>query len=270
MSSRLKGDVKRFDLATYESHREKPLEDYECIGTVIVDSAHGARSGSSSSYNDLRRIKTINQKSKDIVLGYIREHDDTEKTATPELVKYLSLIYWYETDEWNIEEMHYMELIGNTIKYFGKDVGYEHYGFAYLKNEVSSGIHKWKFKCHHIARRYIGDHIGIRLKSWNRWDYDDLPFDGTESYGCYFSLVYGGSVSLSRSAGWRHLQGDYHIERGGTLEMTVNFQDLTLSYKVNSVPIDYLKKSIKPGTYVAGIETSSGHHYELVSYHHIY
>ena len=275
MFSSLRRHVECFDVSYYESQREKALEDYECIGTVIVDSSHGARSGPSSSCSNLSRIKSINQKSKDIVFGYIREHDDTEKTATPELVKYLSLLYWYETDEWNIEEMHYMELLGNTIKCFAPNVYHNVLnGFAYLKNEISSGIHQWTFKCHNIGR---ANHIGIKLKSWNRWDFggDRIPFDGPESYSVFFldAREQSGKMELpvmQLSTGYYGIC--YAIERGATLEMTVNFHDLTLSYKVNSVrgPIDCFKKSIKSGTYVAGIETCSGEHYELLSYHHIY
>ena len=238
----------------------------ECIAVVYTGKpqTNGARI-------DKNKMKKINQSATDLVNGFIREHDEREKLCTPLLINYLTVQYWLETDNWDIDQLGYVFLEYNRVKCYGGILPQQPFGFAYLSNVVSSGVHIWIFRCNEWG---FLDRIVLRRKDCDRWgkfsDDRPIPIDGPEAYSFNFR---GGELSgkCAPNPYYPECQGIWcGIESNAFIEMIANFYTMTLSYKIDSIPVPCLTKKFQAGEYVAGVELSSGDWVELEHYHHVY
>ena len=185
----------------------------------------------------------------------------------PAMIKYLCLVYLNQNkDEFDPNNTNdKIKIDGMTVTAIGCGVSLA----TRLKNIVNTGCHIWRFKCGSKSECGIGDIIGIIS--------NDISFAPNHYFGS-FTGSYGFAVAgnLQGALDQAVTNGNYarRCEMGDILEMTVDFNELTLSYKIND--IDYGKAfDIKCGEYRAEIsmfafswEPKSC--YTLTSYQHIY
>lgn len=263
---------------TYQ-YRTPPNGPKHC--TAIIHSGKGiSRSnGARNEYAtfDRNKVKSIDQRHKHLISGFIREHDEKVKRSTPVLIHYMALMYWYETDEFNVNELCYMKLVENRIKWLPLCYNSQrrpragHYraflSFAFLSNAVSEGEHIWKFR---IVEPPSLCRFMIRRKDWDCWDDGDKEphhvwMNGPDVY----------SINGFRDGTDPHLsyEADNHGDRvqsfplrcGDVVEMIVNLYQLTLTYKCNGLWLNWWT-DIQADEYVAGVELGKGE-VELLSYH---
>lgn len=209
------------------------------------------------------RIKSIHRNNKLLVFGFIREHDKVTNQNTPQLANYLCLLFMVETDDqWSTDSKckhHSIKINGKTAKRM-TEYGYKS---AYLSNRVSSGIHIWTFKYVNIG---YYDKIGIHSTT----DKLTVGFDLDSGHDAYAFAFGGGSLKereILRYGSGGGIAG-YYNRNGDIIEMTLNFNQLSLSYRVNEVYC--FRKSIKKGTYVAGMTFSDKDvEVELMSYQRV-
>ena len=206
-------------------------------------------------------LEQIPQRNKDLAFGYVKENEKSNKWTIPSMIKYLCLIYLNqnrdEFDPKNTNEK--IKIDGLTITALGTNTI-----ATYLRNVVSEGCHIWRFKCGSKSDWTIGDKIGIIS------NHAPIALDhyfqqfGVQSYGfAVAGKLIGGSAYGRR------------CEIDDVIEMSVNFNDLTLSYKINDC--DYGKAfDIEAGEYRATISlfapiwSHPNSCYTLISYQHIH
>ena len=211
------------------------------------------------------KLQQIPQRNKDLAFGFVKESEKTNKSSVPEMIKYLCLIYLNQNkDKFDHNSSHKDILIeGSSIK----KNGITGESSCLLTNIVTTGIHIWTFKVNEFCK---ADMIGIRKNDLNsekqnldRWVCDDNERIRLGGYGCF---------------GWGEIRGKKHYFKsygeswnvGDIIEMRVDLNDLSLSYRVNNN--DNGKAfDIEPGKYRAGVTLyGSCSSYCLISYQHIY
>ena len=215
------------------------------------------------------KLNQIPQRNKDLAFGYVREEEKQYKLSIHKMIKYLCLIYLNPNkDKFNKNNTFTDIVINiNEIKFKYPDCSF---GTSYLENIVKSGIHIWKYKC--LTKKFNGDEmIGIRDNNFK-----PLPLNRT--------FIFGGCINKPVGYGF-HLRsgkltnpktrkgyGPYYGKKcvnGDIIEMTLDFNDLTLSYKINNK--NYGKAfDIKPGEYIASLSIYKGACYSLIAYQKIY
>ena len=145
----------------------------------------------------------------------------------PEIVLNICLMFYHlDMDEWDTNAIaRGIECDGNTIT---KSIADYSERSAYLTNLVSAGIHIWKFRINNIAERSLTT-IGL-------WDTSSGQLAPNRDFvaddrGYGYVLTQGwkviGPFALTRYGG--------KCRKGDEIEMIVNFNALSLSYKVNDV-----------------------------------
>ena len=217
------------------------------------------------------KLQQIPQRNKDLAFQYVKDCEKKNKNIVPDMIKYLCLIYFNQNkDTFDAKNTHQnIKIKGNSVEKRNGAIMEEDVN-SYLENIVSKGIHIWTFKCDKV---YTLDMIGIRNVDDEepRLDgyFDASSEDGTKVIGHGF--VMDGSCTDQDNAtkvGWKYGQT---CRNNDTVAMTLNFNDLSLSFKINDN--DYGKAfDIKQGSYRAVIGFccySDDHHYTLTSYQHI-
>ena len=217
------------------------------------------------------QLQQIPQRNKDLAFGYIRECEEKNKRklSIPEMIKYLCLVYGNPNkDEFDINNTHTDIIIeGHSIKKCRLGVVAR---TSMLTNIVIKGIHIWTFKCVSTEARF--DMIGIRRidsnlenKQLNKW-----LDDGGECVSVGYGIHSNGQLSNPLnpcSFGTRHGLG---WAEGDIIEMRLDFDNLSLSYKVNENDSGWAF-DIEPGKYTAGVTLYRDDScYCLISYQHIY
>ena len=208
-------------------------------------------------------LEQIPQRNKDLAFGYVKECEKKNKQVIPSMIKYLCLVYSNRNkDKFDVENSHQtFKSKGNSIEHNSEERTCEYHN-CYLENVVSKGIHIWKFKC---DSQSMLDLIGIRnvaessrLTGIFFVGRDDMTVVG------YGDVVGGCTISNASPFGQKCNDGDL-------IEMRLDFNNLTLNFKVNDN--GYGKAfNINPGQYRAaiGVIANVKHHkYTLLSYQNI-
>ena len=214
-------------------------------------------------------LEQIPDRNKDLTFGYVKGCEKANKSVIPEMIKYLCLIYLNQNkDEFDKNHCHEsLNIDGNTIQ--NTDDGGAR--SCMLTNIAIKGVHIWIFQCNKGAFGADCDVIGIIRQQENsdeEWDlYLDTYFDENETnaYG------FGGQGSLTDPEDSNHW-GEYYgtkCQNGWIIEMKLDFNNLTLSYKLND---DDCGKAfdIESGEYKAAITVYEESKYTLLSYQMIY
>ena len=215
------------------------------------------------------KLQQIPQRNKDLAFGYVKENEKAHKSSIPDMIKYLCLIYLNQNkDLFDAQNTHkHIKIEGNTIT--PSKIGSLS---SYLRNIVSKGIHVWRIKCGYETNYSIGDMIGIiqNEKPLKLSTYF-VTTSKSPAYGFGVAGILNQPCTIftgARNYGCKCTVNDI-------VEMKVDFNELTLSFKINEN--DYGKAfDIKPGEYRAAITLYSyarsvgNSCYTLISYQHTY
>ena len=241
------------------------------------------------------KVDQIPQRNKDITFGYVKECEQKNDQRIPQTLKYLFLFYFnpakdaFDTKDSNSKIMINPNGDSIQIRNLPKiSTGLRKMKvISYLENVVSNGIHIWKFT--RKKNGFVGDMIGIRnidissLRLYGNFDEKSNPDKWSVSG---YSLYLGG-LRKGISTDGRHwtnsmsLFATDHYPWGfmpnDIIQMTVNFNTLSLHYKINDN--DYGKVyDIKAGHYRAAVglemycsilERQNNVELQLISYQHI-
>eukprot|EP01084_Bolivina_argentea_P054290 99606_1 len=150
-------------------------------------------------------------------------------------------------DTWSIRSLHKdLSIRNNTITYCGNHCNYRS---AFLSQLNSSGIHIWRFQINNISkntRHLIGilkvykntkflngvrvsDGLNLKLLPLTNTEFLTKPYSG---YGYYTGKGVRSNPNRPYEFG-----SDYGVKckNGDMITMIVNFDNLTLSYRVNGV-----------------------------------
>ena len=106
----------------------------------------------------------MDERSKCLIFGYNRRHSYGN---VPIAITYLCVLYYFDYGEWDKSRIHSnLELMTDNVMIKKKGENLDRcLCTAYLKREVETGIHKWKFKiikinwnrtCNYVNRITIG------------------------------------------------------------------------------------------------------------------
>ena len=187
----------------------------------------------------------IKQRDKDAVSGFMRR---ASNDYIPCEIIQICISFWGGTDRFdkaNISKWMEWDLVSNSLRRTWK---WSQRACAYLENIVSSGCHEWKFKIVECSNN--GDSI-IMIGIWRSKGKMSPPLD------TLFNLDeqgYGYMVDAGRRSMVYNQWDRYGVKcvSGDIVEMTLNFDDLSLSFKVNGR--DYGRSHhIKAGEYRAAV-----------------
>ena len=217
-------------------------------------------------------LSQIPERNKDLAFGYVHEKEKANKMSVPEMIKYLCLIYFNPTDAFDPEQCHEkIQINGNCIiKIPNSD---EIARNVYLKNDVSSGVHLWKFKCNgtYEESEMFPDMIGISNKaqySKHRGCYFDGDFDQP-----WISVGYGftskGKLTNEKYPRQWGRQYGTAWKQGDEIGMKLDFNAKNLQFKVNEIDYGVAFKIDAKKKWKAAISIRRGK-FELISYQQLY
>ena len=188
---------------------------------------------------DLRILKRCNQKTKDIVFGYIHSINNE---IPKEILNICLLFYSNGCDEWD------KDYISQDFKRCGDNILIKtkrSTANAFLKRIMNDGYHEWKFKIP-IYNQGSDTLIGIwRIKDNEQSSppLDLFWFSNGHAFGLHGRLFGDGNTRNHGLSACGH---------NTIIHMILDFNNLSLSYNVNG--ITYGKAfDIKPGKYRAAV-----------------
>ena len=196
--------------------------------------------------------------SKFLVFAYMNEHQrilfasdcaNNPYYNIPEIVINICLLYFHiAEDKWD------QDSIGDNININGNridknDVGYQ---TAYLHNIVSFGVHSWRFKINTIG--YYKTLLGILKKSRSSLQLNS-PFTSRMDAG-YAYILGSGSITDPHTIYSAHARYP-QCYSGDIIEMILDFNDLSLSYKINGIDQGKVFQNIQHTEYRAAITFSN-------------
>ena len=222
------------------------------------------------------KLNNIPQRNKDLVFGYVKECEKQNKPSIPSMIKYLCLVYLnVDKDKFDAKNTH--EMIEREDDGISRQEGYYGACSSFLENIMDKGVHIWTFQCDYLCD--TEDVIGIRKINADsntpfRLDghfYIDGEDDEEKVVGYGFILL--GSLTNPTDVneyGADYGEPCYDNWNGGILEMKLDFNNLTLSYKMGGV--DYGKAfDIEQTKYKAAVTLDTSKALlSLLSYQHIY
>eukprot|EP01084_Bolivina_argentea_P167053 289998_1 len=207
--------------------------------------------------------KAIGQEYQDTVFGYIRINKNIVQPI-PQPIKHLSLLYYYESDQWDPQSTHKtIKINGNTAQ----KVKGTFFSNSYLTNVIKDAEHIWKFKVNFNKQSMRCLQIGIWKTKFRNAETDDYPNDGWYGY----DVISGWISDPNSDEGWYAVSVNTGVtaENGDIVEMRVNFKSLSLSYKIGDDIIHAFK--IENTAYRATISLSQmNQKVTLLSYQKVY
>ena len=216
------------------------------------------------------KLDQIPQRNKDLAFGFVKRNEKANTCTIPAMIKYLCLVYLNQNKDAfvakNTDEN--IKIDGNKLtlmkltKYGVKS--------TYLRNVVNTGVHIWHFECGSDCIHGFGDMIGI-ISNNASLQLNNNYFHTVEKDATAYGFALTGTLAHGQT---RKQYGD-RCKKNDIVQMRVDFNDLTLSYKINEN--DYGKAFyIKQGQYTAAIsmfewgDKEPRFGYTLISYQHIY
>ena len=196
---------------------------------------------------NLEKVKEINPKRKSTVYGFVRKQ--YENDVPDGVILICLLFYGYYSDKWDKDNMPKCLQLDEdkAMLTHMNDTNTGEGVSAYLTEKVSSGVHAWKFKVIKCAYdQFTTMHVGL-------WDVNKN--DGKPPINSVFKEQ-GYAFATSKGQKWTspggYVDWGQKCPDGTIIDMTVNFDDLSLSFMINGR--DYYKShNIKPGTYRAAV-----------------
>ena len=189
------------------------------------------------------KLERIDQFQRDTVTGFIRS---TTNKHIPEEIIHICMLFYALVDQFDPKCIDSKMIKINEETQSVKIRGYGHPS-AYLKNIVDSGHHKWKFR---IVQRTSVMSIGI----WRVQMNESPPLDTYFTYGHDKGYAYSLSTGMSTAICGAQSRTKYGVrgKDGDIVEMILDFDDLSLSFKVNG--IDFGKShDVTQGKYRAAV-----------------
>ena len=198
-------------------------------------------------------VKKIDLKKKKCVFGYIRRMqqlfpDDNIYYTISSLVIHWILSYFASVDEFDENSVggqyhlsqDNMVITRNKVKDFNIAV--------YLKAEAKRGIHKWRFKIRACNIYGLYTTIGI-------WKLNHSILKNQNIYGMNDGSFYAWMVNKKQIIPGKvheiRVYGDAKCVRGDVIEMILDLEKKTLSYKVNKKDYGVAFENIEDTSYKA-------------------
>ena len=193
-------------------------------------------------------IKEISQRHKDLAFGYLKQNENIHKSNYPQLIKYLILVYSNSKDEFDPIITHRRLVIDGNYVSINRN---SDSSISNLKNVVKKGVHIWRFKYHNSSDPVLGGTAAVGIRN-NVSEWYFVRTNGTKS-------DFETKLERCKTA----IDGDI-------IEMTLDFNKLTLTFKLNE-KFNTKFIDIEKGLYRAMIIlTDKGQGFTLTSYHDIY
>ena len=213
---------------------------------------------------ELKKLKNIDQMTKDLVNGFIRDiqrylPNNQTYYNIPSSIKNICILFFYMFDEWNPNMIGKGFTIVNDTKLVSEYSSFT-WRAAYLSKMIENGQHIWKFKL------VQGNCFMIGI-----WDckYDSsitLSGDLDRSDGkSYVYHTYFAHCNKYPNASWEE-NGSYgqKCKEGDIISMCVDMELLTLSFMINDN--DFGKAfDIKNAKYRAAVACYESSYIELLS-----
>ena len=175
-------------------------------------------------------LKQIPQKAHDAVFGFIKQQSQNKicSKLPTELINII-LMFYHIFEEWDKNAIgEFVTINGNIVEHTGS---HNKHQSAYLTNVVSSGINIWKFEA--TKRTFTWDLIGIwKTKSGepsiSRW-FTDKMNNG------YAYVIGDPRKTDPTNPGYSGGRYGIQCNDGDIIEMELNFNKLSLCFKVNGI-----------------------------------
>ena len=173
-------------------------------------------------------------KTKDLINGYIRKyqhklfsHFKNSYYNIPRIVNHICVAYIYEPERWdeNCKPDHFITS-DNTIRNTKDEQG-----SAFLTMRINKGINRWKLQCNHVPHSYSWHVIGIWKTRFINPPTNKLFL--TSHKNGYGYVLSGGYLSNPERAGCSGINYGIKCKDNDIIEMIVNFESLTISFKIN-------------------------------------
>ena len=215
----------------------------------------------------LEDVKFIDQRTKDITFGYIRQvqslfPEDHVYFTIPALVIHWCLLYYHIKEQFDPENCSDFFKLSNNNSVASQIQDHTE-GVALLSKVVSSGIHRWRFKLNEYndSFAYIGVFKAQHKPKWNQ----DIG-SGTYYTGkCYAWSIFSANKGPGDSGDWDKF-GE-KIKIGDIIEMTLDLNKFELKYNIKGKDYGAAFKNIEQTSYRAIVGGEHGGvSYELLSY----
>eukprot|EP01084_Bolivina_argentea_P262118 443189_1 len=177
---------------------------------------------------NFEQLKCINQRTQYSVFGFVRISQKSFWNVPVAIINII-LFYFYD-DEWDKNcKSDDIRIVGSSV------INTSWYtSSAYLRRSVSEGIHVWSFKIDELYNDRVWQLIGCWKTKFD--PVIDRLFTTDGGNKCYaFSLNYGYLMDPSKKYGQRLKNYGIQCKYGDIIKMTLNFNDLTLSFKMNNI-----------------------------------
>lgn len=182
---------------------------------------------------DLQSIKKIRQSRKDAVFGYIRNDKTLKGIQIPKGIILICIVFLgNSTDEFDPKWKGKTMTLSNDNRRVEYEVGGQQN--IYCKRVIESGYHRWRFKIVETSETSSHFIIGI----WRCSEDKDPPLDNwfTQGKDQGYGYTIDGGKKTRTSDGCTSEYYGVRVKSGDIVEMIADFDELSLSYKVNDEP----------------------------------
>ena len=220
----------------------------------------------------LEDVKKIELKMKICVYGFIRKTEqlfptDNSYYMIPALVIHWIILYFASLDGFdalNVTESYQlsqanMVITRNVVKSFST--------CAYLKAIAKQGVHRWGFKLRACNDSGYYMAIGIWKLTQPICIYESIELVGVQD-GAYYAWLLNGKKTVPSAAIHVYDYGEDICMTGDVVEMILDLEKKTLSYKVNEKDYGIACQNIENTSYKAFVFMNfQADSLELLSYH---
>ena len=218
----------------------------------------------------LENVKRIDQESKDLIFGYIRNVQelfpaDNVYYTIPNLVIHWILLYFYFEDKFDDKlcTQSYDLSDDKSIVTLNSEHGNRGKGPAFLSRIVKSKQrHCWRFRINHLNSSTLWMTIGV----WKCNHDFDLKYRLDSGYvkGKFYGWIVNYQVAID---GGRHKYGKRRCKTGDIVDMILDLEKLELRYMVNDEDFGIAFENIEDTEYKAAISMNkSPDEIELIKY----
>eukprot|EP01084_Bolivina_argentea_P066714 121630_1 len=209
------------------------------------------------------KLNTVPQRNKAVAFGFCREEEIkwNDSSNIPQLIKYLCLLYLNQNkDEFDINNCHKdLKINDNYIK---TDSNFRS---CFLKNIVNKRKYIWKFQVNGSV--FLGPClIGIYNTKFEIINFDHFFDGGFGTISTGYGLRLDGILTNPENSSIWGKQTELKCQCGDIIEMILDFNDLTLCFKINNKQCTV---KIENGEYKAALTLCSGS-FTLLSYQELY
>ena len=187
---------------------------------------------------DLSEYKEIEQRTKDLISGYIRAAEkesfpsNESRYNIPISINYICALFYYIKEKWNTDQIgEDYEIIDDTLKRKTNNLGSEQ--SALLTNIARSGMNHWKFKLTKFSSDGCYMDFGIVKENAN-FDKIAKTYLGEFPNTAYVWSVRSTELNDHKSGSW---PGNKHYgvrcNEDDVIDMYLDLDKLELSYAVN-------------------------------------